>query len=140
MLKMLKIIYFWMLTQTPQDLTGTSFLRKLISVNFPNFFSRCSEPKTNSFATFTNFRASVFSLCTWRPSCCSVTYSYAKHIKAPHRTKRFLAYSIGIRYDDNTFQKFNNFTDQEFLSFWQSFHLFEDMSGGFCVAGAERKS
>ena len=61
-------------------------------------------------------------------------------IEAPHRTKRSLAYSIGSRHDDNKFQKFNNFTDQEFLSFWQSFHLFEDISEDFCAAGAERKS
>ena len=65
MLKMLKIIYFWMLTWTPQDLSGTFFLRKSISINSPNCFSQCSEPKVNSFATFTNFRASVFSLCAW---------------------------------------------------------------------------
>ena len=38
-------------------------------------------------------------------------------IKAPHRTKRSLAYSIGCRHGDNKFQKFNNFTDKEFLSF-----------------------
>ena len=55
-----------MLTSTPQDLTGMSFLRKSIPVNFPNCFSRCMEPKTNSFPVFSNFRASVFSLCTWR--------------------------------------------------------------------------
>ena len=61
-------------------------------------------------------------------------------IEAPHRTKRSLGYSIGSWHGDNKFQKFSNFTDQEFLPFWQSFHLLEDISGGFYVAGAERKS
>ena len=62
------------------------------------------------------------------------------HIEGPHRTKPSFAYSIGSQLDSNKLQKFKNFTNQKFPSFWQSFHMFQDIFEGFRVAGAERKS
>ena len=90
-----------------------------MSVNFPNCFSRCSEPKTNSLATFTNFRASVFSLCTLSTIMlfnlfCDIfvrKYVYRRLIALNHLSLTALVASMTIR-------SFKSFTTSPIRSFF----------------------